>query len=683
MTTISEAFVTIRPDTKDFGRDAESGIRKGATLLAGAGLALGAAAGLAISKGLEGAINTERANDKLAAGLLLTQEESERIGRVAGGLFRDAYGDSLEEVNGAISGVAKNMVDLGSVSDDELGDITAAALDLATVMDEDVGRVTRAAGQLMRNDLAPNAQAAFDIIARAQSGAAGATDDLIDTIEEYATDFHSLGLTGEMAMAMIEEAMERGARNTDLAADAIREFSIRAVDGSKTTREAFALLGLDADEMAGKIAAGGPVAREAMSTIIQELGKVGSKVEQEQIGVALFGTRFEELGADIVLAMDPATAALDGVEGASGRLSDTLNDNLGTSWESLKRQAKGALDDALRPLATWLNEEGIPKAKEFFGLFKNGLDGKDRIVGDFGEIQQAGIALDVPVDQKLEGWEKAAFNLGVEMGKLGGGIKRFAKEDAIPALDEVGKTYEAMSPVINPVMDEIANRTETGFRIVGGSASTLASLLRGDFSGAWEDAKGVVSATWDGMRTSAENGKSLIEGTLTVLNTMTGGKMGEFFGIVSGAGERAKNAFTASISVMVGDVRDAFNRLISGINWVIGKINDALDFTVPGVDLPGAMNAIGIPDIPSFSVDTPNIGSIPYLAEGGIVRARPGGTVVNVGEGGKDEAVIPLDGRFRGGGIGDVYGDLVVVLPGVRTGNDFISGLDRMAASAW
>ena len=35
--------------------------------------------------------------------------------------------------------------------------------------------------------------------------------------------------------------------------------------------------------------------------------------------------------------------------------------------------------------------------------------------------------------------------------------------------------------------------------------------------------------------------------------------------------------------------------------------------------------------------------SIPRLAEGGIVKARPGGILANIGEGGKDEAVIPLD----------------------------------------
>lgn len=41
--------------------------------------------------------------------------------------------------------------------------------------------------------------------------------------------------------------------------------------------------------------------------------------------------------------------------------------------------------------------------------------------------------------------------------------------------------------------------------------------------------------------------------------------------------------------------------------------------------------------------------SVPQLANGGVIRARPGGTLVNVGEAGRDEAVIPLS---RMGGMG-------------------------------
>jgi hypothetical protein len=50
-----------------------------------------------------------------------------------------------------------------------------------------------------------------------------------------------------------------------------------------------------------------------------------------------------------------------------------------------------------------------------------------------------------------------------------------------------------------------------------------------------------------------------------------------------------------------------------------------------------ARHALGLPNIPG-------------LAEGGIVRATPGGTIVRLGEGGRDEAVVPLGRGNQGTG---------------------------------
>lgn len=72
------------------------------------------------------------------------------------------------------------------------------------------------------------------------------------------------------------------------------------------------------------------------------------------------------------------------------------------------------------------------------------------------------------------------------------------------------------------------------------------------------------------------------------------------------------------------------------------------------------------------------------LASGGIVRAKDGGTLVRLGEGGYDEAVVPLDGRHGGGwrgGLRDVFGGLQVVLPNVRNGSDLFRELDRLVTA--
>lgn len=48
-----------------------------------------------------------------------------------------------------------------------------------------------------------------------------------------------------------------------------------------------------------------------------------------------------------------------------------------------------------------------------------------------------------------------------------------------------------------------------------------------------------------------------------------------------------------------------------------------------------------------------------YLAQGGIIPARPGGTVVVAGEAGRDEAVLPLPSGWRGGAGGPVGGTVI------------------------
>lgn len=65
------------------------------------------------------------------------------------------------------------------------------------------------------------------------------------------------------------------------------------------------------------------------------------------------------------------------------------------------------------------------------------------------------------------------------------------------------------------------------------------------------------------------------------------------------------------------------------------------------------------------------------LAEGGIVKARPGGIQATIGEGGQDEAVIPLDkaGMIGGGSVTiNVYGGL---LGDQSSAHDFAIAVDR------
>ena len=64
------------------------------------------------------------------------------------------------------------------------------------------------------------------------------------------------------------------------------------------------------------------------------------------------------------------------------------------------------------------------------------------------------------------------------------------------------------------------------------------------------------------------------------------------------------------------------------------------------VEVPSGFRVSMSPEGPSKDASDMQV---PQMKAGGIVRARRGGTLVNVGEGGQDEAIVPL-GRGSGGG---------------------------------
>jgi phage-related minor tail protein len=320
-------------------RDAEKavdGIQEHAEK-ASAGLQLaGAAAGTALVAGVVGAVDNAQVGNKLAGQLGLDPAESERLGRINGDLFAEAYGDSLEQVAEASRQVIGNIDGMRDASDTMTKDVTAGVLNVATTFDQDLGGVTTAVGQLMRTGMAPDAEAALDIITSGLQGNARASEDLIDTFTEYPALFQRLGLDGQTATGLIDQGLAAGARNTDLVADALKEFQIRATDGSASSALGFEALGLNAQEATAQIAAGGEGAAQGLDTVLDRLRNMQDPVERNAAAVNLFGTQAEDLG-NALFALDPSSAVqgLGEVAGAAKRLDETVGQDQG--FEKLKR----------------------------------------------------------------------------------------------------------------------------------------------------------------------------------------------------------------------------------------------------------------------------------------------------------------------------------------------------------
>lgn len=376
-------------------KGAGAGIAGLIPVVAGVTLGIGGLAA-AWDKTVGSAMRAEVSSDKLAGKLGLTDKAAAKSARVAKTVYGEAWGESLDDVNATVEALGVNLVDVESISQRQLTKMTRSAQVLSDTWDLDVNEVVRGAGQLMRNGLAKDAQAAFDVITRGLQDGANAGDDLFDTLNEYSTQFRKLGITGEYAMSLISAGLKAGARDSDTIADAIKEFSIRAVDGSKLTSDGFKAAGLNAGKMADAIAAGGPKAQRAFSQTLDAIMSIKDPVAREAAGVALLGTKWEDLGPIVVGAMAKAKPEVEGLTGATKRLGETVGTNVAASFTALQRKAEGWMAQIgesalplLERLAAKIDKVVVPAIQRWVEWFSG--EGKFRIAQAFLDVTLSGI----------------------------------------------------------------------------------------------------------------------------------------------------------------------------------------------------------------------------------------------------------------------------------------------------
>lgn len=150
--------------------------------------------------------------------------------------------------------------------------------------------------------------------------------------------------------------------------------------------------------------------------------------------------------------------------------------------------------------------------------------------------------------------------------------------------------------------------------------------------GVWQNIQQAASSTFEWIKTNWPLILAIITGpiglaTLAIIRNFdtirqaVGNVWNWIQGVFGTIGSVAATIIKVPVNAIISFAERTLNGFIGAINGVINNINN-----IPGVNI-GRLGGI----------------SVPRLAEGGIVQARPGGILANIGEGGKDEAVIPLD----------------------------------------
>lgn len=613
--------------------------------------------GAVAAKGFFEAVDQEASTDRFASSLGLEPAEAEMLGEVAGDLYAGAWGDSFEQVQGAVANVRSELGELGQ---QDLEDVTTNALDFAKAFNQDVQQSIGAAGILMRNGLVKDGEEAFDLLTLTmQQVPQSAREEVLAATEEYSTFFADLGISGEEAFGAIAQAAEKGGRfGVDKVGDAIKEFGIRASDMSESSKKAFETIGLDAEDMAQRILAGGDTARGAFDEIVSTLRwKVPDATDQAKAAVALFGTPLEDLSTGEIPEflgqlenMGDAFEGTDGVAGAADRMGEQLNDNVKTKIEAFKRQG-------MQKLVDFMGNVAIPAVEKFAPVVEDVFGEAQRIIGD------AVAKIGEWIDDNRETFETLAATVQTVIdnvvGWFRGGEQQFGESSGkiSEILSQLGETFssyfeaytlyvqkavEVITDLWNRFGSDLINFTRETFdnildlisgvlEAVRGVFEVFAGIFTGDWARVWDGIKMILAGVWDSIRALVEQALNIIDtviqvalGGISAIWSATWNGMKTFVSdIWVGIKKLVGNAIDGIVWTIIAlperirraavgafdGIRDAFR---SALNWIIDAWN-SLEFSLPGFDPPGPGPKFG-----GVTIGTPNI---PRLASGGLLTS--------------------------------------------------------------
>lgn len=445
---LGDAVVYFKANSSQLDKDTDNAKKKTKSSFAGLAGSLNTLIGGAIVGGVGaavagvaaiGAAAIGVANDFQAARNTISTQlggmgvDTEAYGETAKRIFANNFGGSIDEAAKALAEVRKQ---LGDLPQEELQNATENAFRLSDAFGEDMSKNVNAAKVLMEQFGLTQGQA-FDFITTGFQKGLNSSGDFLDSIGEYGNLFAQGGADAGQFFSFMETGLQGGVLGTDKAADAFKEFQIRLLDGSDSTREALAAIGFDSEKMAAAIESGQMTSLDAFGMVQAKLGELDT-VTQNQVGVALIGTQFEDLGMKAVAGIDTAKTALGDMAGATAGLDEQYN-SLGQRFEGLKRTAMVALEPLGTQLLT-IVETAMPSIQSFVDWIAG--TAIPWITTLFTEIQT--LFVESGIAEAFAGYQAIATQVfGAINEALGGPAENFSLMETI--LWAVEKVFGAMA----------------------------------------------------------------------------------------------------------------------------------------------------------------------------------------------------------------------------------------------
>lgn len=308
------------------------------------------------------ASETETSMKKLQASTGLTAAETEKYKESLDSLYKNNYGDSLEDIANSMALVKQYTNETDPTVIEELTE-NAIALDDA-FENMDLSETIRGVDALMTN-MGLTAQEAFDYIAAGAQKGLNKSGELTDNIAEYSQLWSQAGFSAEEMFTILDNGLSSGAYNLDKVNDFVKEFSISLSDGRiEENLDSFS----EGTQTLFKQWQNGEVAtKDVFYSIIGDLSSMTSQQEALTIASNVWSALGEDNAMKVITSLDDVNDTYKDVHGTMEDIKSVRYDTLESRIEQLGRKV---MYDFVRPVG----EKALPALEKSLDVIIENTD---------------------------------------------------------------------------------------------------------------------------------------------------------------------------------------------------------------------------------------------------------------------------------------------------------------------
>ena len=344
-----------------------------------------------------------------------TTEEAEKLKDMAREISNDGF--SFEDSVDALKELKLAFGD--TFNEQQLEDFTKGIVTINSTFGTDTKEVVKSVMSLMKQ-FGISGEEAFDLIADGFQNNLDFSGEFLDTLNEYGVQFKEAGFSADEFLAILKKGTKDGVFQLDFLADGIKELGINLQEVGDSQAKALEGIGLSAKEITDAVNKGGDSAKEATLKVVQALSGMEDKTKQNEYAVALFGTKWEDVGTTLLTTLGDYGSELVNVDGTMKEMADNVEEGVSAQMLGAWNELKTALEPFGEKVLVPILEKATELVEKFTEWF-SGLSDSQKDWVAWGTVAVAVISPILSTVSSLIGMFGGLTGaIGTAIGKFGG-----------------------------------------------------------------------------------------------------------------------------------------------------------------------------------------------------------------------------------------------------------------------